>query len=375
MVWRDRLDHSLRAYSSRPLESLDATTLDALRLGAAQLLILEMPAYAALDSTIGAIRDRGRRGYVNAVLRKLVDLGEPPHDSLSTRWSHPETLVRRWLERHGREATERLLEWNNGVPRLGAFDFAGTSRSSSGVEEGGILLRRFVRLERSGPDVLGGGARQGLYVQDEAAAIVGEGFAELAGGRTLEIGSAPGGKTVHICNSSYPPELLVCLDSSVQRMSTWLENTRRLCPSLLQRTVFGVVAQGEDLSPFDAGGRFDSVVVDAPCTNTGVYRRRRSARWRWSLSLLEECTARQRSLLESAADLVVAGGRLGYSTCSLEPEENREMVEWFETRRPDFERIDFPAPSQLVREGLLDIFPPDRGFDGHFAAAWMRTEA
>jgi 16S rRNA (cytosine967-C5)-methyltransferase len=374
-VWRERLDHSLRAYSSRPLESLETTTLDALRLGAVQLLVLEMPPYAALDSTIGAIRDRGRRGYVNAVLRKLADRGEPPHESLSTEYSHPESLVRRWLDRYGKSSTESLLEWNNGVPPLGAYDFAGTSLLSPGVQVGGEFLERFVRLERSGPGVLQGRERRGLYVQDEGAAIVGEGFAELAEGSALEIGAAPGGKTVHICHSSSPPELLLCLDSSADRMRTWLENGRRLCPSLLQRSVFGIVSRAEDLSPFEKGQRFDTVIIDAPCTNTGVYRRRHSARWRWSLSLLEECVAIQRSLLESAADLVSPGGGLAYSTCSLEPEENGGMVEWFESRRAGFRRIDFPAPSQLVREGLLDIFPPDRGFDGHFAAAWIRTEA
>jgi 16S rRNA (cytosine967-C5)-methyltransferase len=104
-----------------------------------------------------------------------------------------------------------------------------------------------------------------------------------------------------------------------------------------------------------------------------VYRRRFGARWNWDETLLSGCIDSQRALLGSACSAVAADGILIYSTCSLEKEENFDQVQWFEETHPQFLRIDFPAPSQLVTDGLLSIFPPEHAIDGLFAAAWKRA--
>ena len=359
VTWRARLDRSLAPLLNRPLDSLEGVVLAALRVGAAQLLLLRTPPHAAVSETVEAAPRRAR-GLVNAVLRRLAREGEPagPVDPWVF-YSHPEELVRRWTSRWGEKATEALLVWNNSVPTTGCFCIEDDCPG-----EPGLYLEEYRRLDGDLPE---GGLEAYLnahraYVQDEAAALVGEGARELAAGPLLlEVGAAPGGKTVHLrdCGTT------VCVDGSADRMSVWRSNVERL--SL--QGCYGVVAEGDRLP---LGRRFDTVLVDAPCTGTGVYSRRRDARYGWSDRLLRRCVETQRAMLEAAAGAVAPGGALIYSTCSLEPEENTDAVEWLEANAAELRRVPFPAPEELVADGMLSIFPPDHGIDGLFAAAWRK---
>jgi len=249
------------------------------------------------------------------------------------------------------------MEWNNAPPPLGGC--LGTA--GEGLEPG-LWVPGYRYLPRNGtpPAVVTGGEG---YLQDEGTVVAARAAAELAqGGSVLEVGAAPGGKTLHLDPRA---RMVISLDESPARMERWRENAARLS---LRRSL-PVVASGDRL-PFSTG--FDLVFVDAPCTNTGVYRRKPDARWRWSEDLLSSCRELQGRLLEAAAGAVSPGGVLFYSTCSLEPEENRLRVGWFEERFPGFVRIRPPAPDRLVSDDLIDIFPPDHRIDGIFAAAWRR---
>jgi len=353
-VWRLRLDRSLSAYCRTPLHRLDTPVLAALRAGAAQLLVLNTPPHAAVAATVEAVTVKRAAGLVNAVLRRLQAEGEPEGGELFEIWSHPRSLVRRGVSEFGRERAEALMEWNNGVPELGGW----------GPEEkgSGRYLRGYRALPRTGTDPLET-APEGLYVQDESAAIVAESAAQLANGETvLEIGAAPGGKTHHLSsNASY----VVSMDSSRRRMDRWRENACRLN----WRDALPVVALGE-FPPFRRD--FGLVLLDAPCTNTGVYRRRFDARWNWSPERLATSVLLQKKLLRAASGLVSPGGILFYSTCSLEEEENRMQVKSFSEEASDFETVSLPAEGELVKDGMICIFPTEHHMDGHFAAAWRR---
>lgn len=333
-----------------PLRRLDERTLAVLRLGAVQLLVLGTPVHAAVSETVKLAGNRGARGLVNAVLRRLSVEGEDPDIPLHARWSHPEELVRRWLDRYGPERTGDLLRWNNEPPVLGGYAFGEPPPGDPGLYLPGY--RRFGRGVPLPPP--------GVFVQDEAAAIVARAFRNLPGEHALEIGAAPGGKSAHQGNA-----LLTSLDTSARRMGKWLENRERLGWT----HALPVVADGRAL-PFRKG--FHKVLVDSPCTNTGVLRRRPSARWRWSEAVLESLRKLQESLLDCAAELVLPGGSLLYSTCSLEPEENELRAEEFDARHPGFERLALPLPGALVRCGAMSSFPPETGVDGLFAVAWKR---
>jgi len=370
VIWRARLDHALSSCSARELDSLDQDVLACLRIGAVQLLVLDIPPHAAVSSTVEVLRNRKRKAFVNAVLRKLVRVGEADDIPLHIRYSHPEELVRRWSRDLLPADLEALLRWNNSVPMLGAYRFdkreptKGDGPSPVSQPEprrSGRYLPGYFRFRRSElQKVLESG---NIFIQDEAASIAARGAAGMPGSTVLEIGAAPGGKTAHL---DEPSDLVVSLDSSAARMERWLENEKRL----EWKSSIPVVASGEHL-PFRR--RFDKVFIDAPCTNTGVYRRRYGARWNWDNTLLSGCIDLQRALLGSACSAVAADGILFYSTCSLEREENLDQVRWFEETHPEFRRIDFPAPSQLVTDGLLSIFPPEHEIDGLFAAAWKRA--
>ncbi len=347
-IWRARLDNALARFLSKPLRSLDERTLAVLRLGAVQLLVLETPVHAAVSETVGLAANPGARGLVNAVLRRLASEGEEPGLPLHIRWSHPPGLVRRWLDRFGTERTEALLSWNNEPPTLGGFAFGAPPPGAPGqFLEAYRVFDRGVPLPP--PDV---------FVQDEAAAIAARVFAALPGGTALELGAAPGGKTAHQQGS-----FTVSLDRSPGRMTKWLENRERLGWT----HAHPVVADGV-IPPFK--GRFRKVFVDAPCSNTGVLRRRPGARWRWSSESLAGLSEIQASLLSSAADLVEPGGILFYSTCSLEFEENEMQAERFLKGHNGFEHLSLDVPDLLAKDGMMVSFPPESRVDGIFAAAF-----
>ncbi len=324
-----------------------------------QLLVLSTPAHAAVGETVEAIRGNRAGGMVNAVLRKLATRGEPDPDSmtLAQRWSHPDSLVERWISRFGLDDTERLLRWNNQVPPLGGTAPVGFTGLAPGR-----YLNGYRRIHRSGSEPLDL-LSEGFYIQDEAAAIVGASCASLARGRrVLELCAAPGGKTHHLQSEA---DMVFAMDIDSRRMASWVSNRRRLN----WNNALPLAADGLH-PPFSRA--FDMVVLDAPCTNTGVYRRRSDARWNWSGEFLERITELQMALLRSAWSLVNAGGYLVYSTCSLEEEENFQQVRRFENESVAARRTALDAPAELVTDGMISIFPPEHLIDGHFAAAWRR---
>lgn len=353
VAWRLRLDAALAPLCSRPLSSLQLEVLSALRIGAVQLLVLGTPAHAAVSATVDACPPRAR-SLVNAVLRRLASDGEPRDLPPWIAQSHPRELWERWAGRYGAEGAGALMRWDNSPPVLGCFCPGREVEGAPGrYLEGYRYLERSGRLDSSGMD--------GIYVQDEGAALVAAGAAGLPGGTVLDICAAPGGKTAHLALTG---GTVLSIDSSLERMKLWKENARRLS----WKQCLPVVADCTRL-PVESA---DKAVVDAPCTGTGVLRRRTDARWGFSSGLLGKCTALQAELLDAAAGCVRPGGSLVYSVCSLEPEESTMQVSRFEEAHPGFRREEFPAPGVLVRDGMLCIFPPEHGIDGHFAVRWER---
>ncbi len=353
MAWRLRLDAALEPFCSRPLQSLQIEVLSALRIGAFQLLVLDTPAHAAVSATVDACPPRARP-FVNAVLRRLAAEGEPRDLPPWIAQSHPRELWDRWSARYGAAGAETLMRWDNSPPDLGCWC---PSREVEGAP--GRYLEGYRYFERSGR--LDPSGMEGIYVQDEGAAVVASGAASLPGETVLDICAAPGGKTAHLASKG---GTVLSIDSSVERMGLWKENARRLG----WESCHPVVADCTALPVSSA----DRVVVDAPCTGTGVLRRRTDARWGFSAGLLARCTAVQAALLDAAAECVRPGGSLVYSVCSLEPEESTMQVSRFEDAHPGYRRAEFPAPGVLVRDGMLCIFPPEHGIDGHFAVRWER---
>ncbi len=303
----------------------------ALLLGSAQILFMDDVAdHAAVNETVAAAKLRSKKSapLVNAVLRTVVRSRHAILDELKTqplhiRASHPEELVRRWSARFTAEETARLCEWNNTPSET----FITRKPEAEGVSQFEIVTR--------GTNVqdIPGYADGEFIVQDPATAAAIEMLDLQPGLSILDGCAAPGGKTVQIAWRAADARILA-LDLYPDRLETVRENISRT------RLENVVVAQADlseaPLALKEKHGLFDRILLDVPCSNTGVLRRRPDARWRWSERRLHRLVRQQRKILASAAELLAEGGTLVYSTCSLEPEENTLLVEAFVKDNPRF---------------------------------------
>lgn len=377
---RGRLDHILAARVKGALGSLEPDVLDVLRLGAFQLLEMgSVPAYAALSQSqelaraIGAGRaSRLVAGALHALRRapevEFPDRQRDPVGYLSTWGSHPEWLVDRWIRRWGATAAEALVEANNRRPELCIRplgldpEHAVDRLRAVGIESAPVPgSDRSVRILTpvAATEVL---AAVPAVVQDPAASLVVDYAAVPEAARVVDLCAAPGGKTLGMSERA---RFVVAADRSSSRIGLVVENVRRLGR---EERIAPVVADGR-AAPFRAGSA-DVLLLDAPCTGTGTFRRHPDGRWRIRPEHLESLGQLQQELVSAAAHLVAPGGVLVYATCSLEPEENELQIEWFLERHPGWQIDAEPgavSAERVTAEGVLHVLPHRDGFDGAFA--------
>ena len=312
-----------------------------LYVGAAQVLYMdEVPDFAAVNETVEAAKQCDNKSVakvVNAVLRNLIRRREEFEQMIAAapleeRESFPTELVRRWTARFGAENAAKLCAWHNEP----AETFLARKDGS------------FVALER-GKKVteVPGFAEGGFIVQDPGTALAVELVDAQPGEAILDACAAPGGKTIQL---AWRGAKVTACEVNPKRRRKLEENLRRV----------GVEVEVETSEPQNLK-TFPKILVDAPCSNTGVLRRRPDARWNWSVEKLEALVKLQAEILDQVEPLVAPGGTLVYSTCSNEPEENLEQVNAFLVRHPDF-KLD------VTRESV----PFESGHDGAFAARFVR---
>lgn len=387
---RSWLDALLNERVRGGLARLDGDLADLLRLGAYQLLAMRsVPPYAAIAQTVELAKRRhgiGASRLVNAVLRRLdrergalhVETPADPIDALALEYSHPRWIVARWVARWGAEETERLLAANNTEAPLVLRPWhvvreqLEASLESAGVHvaEAPLVADSIVVTSGVGALTELGAFRQGLFhVQDPASTLVTRYAAVPKDATVADVCAAPGGKAVELSRSA---GLVFASDLSPLRIQRVVQNLRRL-------EIANIVAYVADARfPAARPGSMDVVLVDAPCTGTGTFRRHPDARWRLRTSDLAVMGALQRSVLRSAAELVRPGGLLVYSTCSLEPEENDAQVESFLRDAPGWQLEPPPegaVPPEVLDAGRLRVLPQRHGTDGAFAARLRRSAA
>lgn len=352
---RGALDYQLARRVSRPLPRLDAAVLGILRVSAFQLIYLSrLPASAVINDAVELTRRAGKSsaaGLANAVLRALSrdreSLTWPPADDavehLAVVHSHPRWLVERWLERHGPDAAETWLKFNNEPPLMClAVNRHLTSRDAliKELAEAGVTTRPTDRA-RYGLHVVDGRALntaafiEGRFlVQDEASQLIGELAAPVVGAAVLDLCASPGGKTLALSAAVESAGSIVACDVRPQRVRLLMRTLRR-CRVPNARVVH-IAAEGR--LPF-LDSCFDAVLIDAPCSGLGTVRRDPDIRWRRSPADLTRFAAAQQELLRRAAPLVRPGGTLTYSTCSSEPEENEDVVRTFLDTHTGFTQV------------------------------------
>ena len=395
--WRSLLDSQIVESSAQPLSKLDLEVLTALRLAVYQLgWLTRVPARAAINESVELVkraRKRSAAPFVNAVLRKLsasvsqggaiaqrpIDKSSVP--ALAASSAHPFWLVERWTQAYGLDSTLRICQHDQSAPvtaiRL-RHPEAEARLKAEGIELAPGALLNSARRIRHG-DVAGSKAfRAGLCViQDEAsqlvAALVGHGAS------VLDCCAAPGGKTLAVSDLN-PNANITAIELHPHRARLMQKLLDAHHPSEHQTGNIGVVAADARNLPFAA--KFDRVLADVPCSGTGTLARNPEIKWRLTPEDLGDLQARQISILRAAMTQVASGGRLIYSTCSLEPEENEEVIERSLAEDGSFRVVDCAAelkrlhregeliadPSSLTRGPYLRTLPGVQPCDGFFAA-------
>jgi len=382
-AWIDAvLDTRIRGGLARVTPDL----ADLMRLGVAQLLFMDsVPAYAAIAQTVEQAKRRGigASRLVNAVLRRVDrerDALEPPRpadplDALALAHSHPRWLVARWAARWGAEATQRLLEANNSEANVVLRPYGLVREQLEAMlEHSGVqtfeppLAPDGIAVAHGIPVTALGVFQQGhCFVQDPGATIVVRYAAVPPNATVADLCAAPGGKAFELSRTA--ARVAAC-DAVFARTLRIADSVRRMAVP----NVYPVVADARRpcVRPVDV------VLLDAPCTGTGTFRRHPDARWRLKPSDLAVMGVVQRTLLDAAATVVRPGGLLVYSTCSLEVEENDEQVDTFLAAHTDFALEPPPpgtVPDSVLDAGRLRVLPHVHGVDGSFAARLRRRAA
>ncbi len=396
--WQAAFDHVIGLFTRRPAARMDAEVRVILRLTIFQLLHLDrVPASAAVNDAVSLTRRAGKRSaapLVNAVLRRVsrerARLPLPPRpaastdregalDYLSITLSHPRWLVRRWLDRYGFDRAAAWAEFNNtpapltlrANPLRSSTEALVEALAGAGVETRAARLAPLGLVVTRGNPLLTPLAREGLFVvQEEASQIVPLVTGVEAGERVLDACAAPGGKTTAMAAMMQDRGLIVACD------------VRRRRVQLLNRNVIvsGAksirIVQADAGAPLPFGPLFDCVLLDAPCSGLGTVRRDPDVKWRRHEADFRDLCRLQMEMLRQTAAVLRPGGRLVYSTCSSEPEENEDVVRAFAAEtgfRPHAPPDLPPAVAPLIDEaGHLRTYPFRDGVEAFFAAILRR---
>ena len=340
--WLRRLDHVISRASSRRFDQIEAALQSPLRIAAYQLLFLDrVPAHAAVHEAVEQahqLTHRGGASFVNGVLRHIaraprledwpVDEADPVR-RLAIENSHPDFLVARWIERFGRERALELMAANNRPKPMqllafrdrGGRELLAESLIDDGLEvEPATLSPLGLTVRRGNPLVTSAFRRGDLYIQDEASQAAALLPPPRPGERVLDAAAAPGGKSFSLL-AREPGVRITAADVSLPRALVLRANLRRL-----RRDLPLLVA---DAGAPPLSGPFDRVILDLPCSGTGTLRRHPELKWRISEGEIGRLTRLALRLLAAAAPLVAPGGVLVAITCSLEREENEDVVSRF----------------------------------------------
>lgn len=378
--WQATLD-CLIARKTAPGREQRPALQNLLRLGLYQIFWLDrIPPHAAVHETVELAKRAGyhtQAGFINAVLRGYLRetdeirkiLADMKISQPALGWSHPEWLVEKWRQNFGDEKTRRLLEWNNTPPKTFArintlktdatrlverwraenveYDFV--SRDWTG-ENLAFELKSHPSLSSLGS------FRDGwFYLQDPSTLLAPALLGARPGETILDMCAAPGGKTTFIAQQMNNEGRIIATDLDPTRLRLVKENCQRLGVTCVEPALPSTI----NSQPSTA---FDRILIDAPCSNTGVLRRRVDLRWRIQSAEIERLRVTQLDLLNQAATRLKLGGVLVYSTCSLEPEENTDVVQRFLAANPAFKL-----------ETERQLLPFDADVDGAYVAKLVKA--
>ena len=371
--WQLFLDRVAEHFSKRRVESLDTAVRIALRLGLYQLRFLtRIPSSAAVNESVSLVRVArlsSATAFVNAVLRSAVREAEydptvdisDPLEKLAIQTSHPAWLIERWASSFGVEEAEAFARANNLVPPtafrvvanrakeseiLSRLTAAGAALESSKIVDGAWRVSGATSLLREMS------AAGEIYLQDEASQLVAHAMEVKRGDSLLDLCAAPGGKTTLMADRAGDAAFITAADRSATRLAT-VVSTMRLHEL---KSIRPVILDATQQLPFERES-FDRVLVDAPCSGTGTLRANPEIRWRLAAADFANFAQQQKRIVSRVVEVLKSGGRLIYSTCSVEREENEEVI---------------TALNQLRLLKTIRTWPQREGSDGFFMAIFEK---
>lgn len=393
--WRGKIDWIISQFSKIPTKRITPPILNIIRLGVYQLLFLDkIPSFASVNESVtlaGQWGHRGQAAFVNANLRSInrardrleyPDLGRDPALHISVVYSHPLWMIKRWLKRFGSDVTIELCKSNNETPPLTIrTNTLKVSRQKlfhelmEEVEEISLCTRSLEGIDIKGVSdirALPSFLRGWFQVQDEASQLISHILSPMPGQKILDACAAPGGKTTHLAQLMENSGDIYALDSNISRLKLLEESCKRL--GITNVNVF----KGDASYPLEFREKFHGILVDAPCSGLGTLRRNPDSKWKKKKEDIVFLSRLQLSILNNLADYVKESGVLVYSTCTLAPEENEEIIESFLQTNPAFRLADIsellppPYVDMIDDRGFFHSFPHLHHMDGFFAARLIK---
>ena len=385
------IDYIIEGFSNIKLNKMDPWVLNLIRLAIYQMLFLDkIPDFAAVNESVNLSKKYCKKasGFVNGLLRNVVrkkkDIKMPDKEKeyekyLSVKYSHPQWMVKRFLKNFSKDFTEELLKANNKTPKL----YIRVNTLKTTVEEViNLLNENNIKVEKSPyiseALIVDAGFSQleeldiykkgFIHIQDFSSMLVGKILDPQEGDFVIDVCSAPGGKSTYIAELMQNKGKILARDIHGHKLKLIQKNVKRLGIDIID-------VEGFDATDLDHKllGKADKVLVDAPCSGLGIIRRKPEIKYRKDISHIENMAKTQTRILHNAAKYVKKGGKLVYSTCTIDPDENSHVVEDFLKKNPEFKLIQINKIYNKVipgehRESMIQLYPNLHQVDGFFIA-------
>lgn len=384
--WMGRLDWVLNGFYKGTFSKGIPNLKNALRVALYQILFLDrVPDHAAVNEAVEFIKKlHGQRpaDLTNAVLRNIIrsknairypDPNEDLPGYLAAYYSHPTWMIKRWLERFGKEETEALMNANNERPyltlkvnslKINSREFQSLLNSVNLKFNQGKYLPEFFKLHNLTNITQWQYFNEGyFYIQDESTGLACRLLDAKPEMRVLDLCAAPGGKTSYLADMMNNKGEIVALDRYESRLEILRKNINRLGVNIVKTIE-------TDALEFESEP-FDKILTDIPCSGTGTLSKKPDIKWKKDLFDIRKLNELQYNLLEKAASLLKVNGHLVYSTCSIEEEENFNIVKKFLDNNKNYKLVDASSlypPELLDKNGCIQTLPHKHGLDGAFAA-------